>query len=295
MNKSASADSGKHGSWMDVEDADDIVKAEPKKSYRQQLRLFPGRLNSGSFWIGTAEPLGLITFPSVFYTTIVFGVYFLVLIGVPIVASVIFSAPPYALTPSQVGLTNLPLVAVTIVGGPLFGWVADAIARFMARRNKSMPGVFEPEYRLVLLIVCAPVTAVGLVGFAISTDKQNSLAWEIVWLSLVTLGSAWTAQLALTYVVDCFPELSSQAFASINLVTSVLLFVGSGSFITWFEQLGPLIVFGSLASLAVIVAVLGLLPYVYGKRLRSFVARTQWALAQRKNWKPDGKAAGGAF
>ncbi|KAM5353673.1 hypothetical protein ACJ41O_000323 [Fusarium nematophilum] len=262
---------------IDKEAVESVSEIEPKEPYRRRLALFRGRLSTDSFFKGVLKPPCLIALPTVLYTTILFSAFFAFLIGVPILMSVVFSMPPYNLTPSQVGLTNLPLVGTSIVGGPLMGWVSDVIARLMAKRNGTNPGMFEPEFRLVLLLVSAPVTAVGLFSLGMSIDDELPLVWPLVWISVVSFGSMGATQIALTYVVDCFPEQSSQAFAVINLVAATVIFVGSGGLIAWFEAQGPLVVFGVLASSCAVVAALTIPVYIFGKNIRGMIARAQWA------------------
>ncbi|XP_044723685.1 major facilitator superfamily domain-containing protein [Hirsutella rhossiliensis] len=196
--------------------------------------------------------------------------------SIPVLTSVIVTLPPYNLTPAQVGLTYLPLVGVSLVGGPLFGWILDAVARFMATRNKIKSGVFEPEFRLVSLLVCAPLSTAGLVGLGVSIDKGLPLAWALVSLSAAFLGFMWTTQAVLTYVVDCFPIISGQAFTLINLFAAAGIFVASGGLINWYIAAGPAIVFNVLAAIGVAVTALTIPAYIFGKRLRGKIARVKW-------------------
>lgn len=261
---------------LEFEDLKEMAKIEPKEPYRRQLTLFRGRLSNLSFWKGVLKPPCLIVLPTILFSTILFSTYFAFLVGIPILMSVVFSGPPYSLTPSQVGLTNLPLVATSVIGGPLNGWVSDVFARFMARRNRANPGMFEPEFRLVLLLVSAPVTTVGLIGLGMSIDNNLPLVWPLVWISVISFGAIGATQIALTYVVDCFTDQSSQAFTVVNLVAATVIFVGSGGLIAWFGTAGPLVVFGVLASFSAIVTALAIPVYIFGKRIRGMVARAEW-------------------
>ncbi|KAH7013063.1 major facilitator superfamily domain-containing protein [Ilyonectria destructans] len=277
----ATSDGLSHGgldraTTLEFEDLKEMAKVEPKEPYRRQLTLFRGRLSNLSFWKGVLKPPCLIVLPTILFSTILFSTYFAFLVGIPILMSVVFSGPPYSLTPSQVGLTNLPLVATSVIGGPLNGWVSDVLARFMARRNRTNPGMFEPEFRLVLLLVSAPVTAVGLIGLGMSIDNNLPLVWPLVWISVISFGAIGATQIALTYVVDCFTDQSSQAFTVVNLVAATVIFVGSGGLIAWFGTAGPLVVFGVLASFSAIVTALTIPVYIFGKRIRGMVARAEW-------------------
>lgn len=264
---------------FDFEEEEDLKApktSEVKKTYRQQLALWNGRMSSQSFWLGVVKPFGLLVFPAVAYGVFAFSVAFSFLVGVPILTSVVFAQPPYNLTPSQIGLTNLPLVAVTIIGGLFTGWFANVAGNYMARTNGSQAGVLEPEFRLILLAIAGPITTAGLLGTGIALDQALPLAWVLVWMSVFSLGAGFTLQVILTYVVDCFPEHSGQAFSTINLFSSIVIFVGSGVLITWYEMVGPMVVFGSLASVSVILLVITIPLYVFGKRMRAHMAGILW-------------------
>lgn len=264
---------------FDFEEEEDLKApkaSEVKKTYLQQLALWNGRISNQSFWLGVVKPFGLIVFPSVAYSIFAFTVAFSFLVGVPIVTSVVFAQPPYNLTPSQIGLTNLPLVATSIIGGLFTGWFANVAGNYMARTNSSQPGVLEPEFRLILLVISGPITTVGLIGTGIALDQALPLAWVLVWMSVFSFGTLFNVQVILTYVVDCFPEQSGQAFSTINLVSSLVIFVGSGVLITWYEMVGPMVLFGSLASVSVITLVTTIPIYVFGKRMRAYMAGLLW-------------------
>lgn len=264
---------------FDFEEEEDLKApraSQVKKPYFQQLALWNGRLSNQSFWIGVVKPFGLIVFPAVAYGVLAFTVAFSFLVGVPILTSVVFAQPPYNLTPSQIGLTNLPLVAVSIIGGLFTGWFANVAGNYMARTNGSQAGVFEPEFRLVLLVISGPITTAGLIGTGIALDQALPLAWVLVWMSVFSFGTLFNVQVILTYVVDCFPEKSGQAFSTINLVSSLVIFVGSGVLITWYETVGPMVVFGSLAAASFITLVTTIPLYVFGKRMRAYMAGLEW-------------------
>lgn len=274
----------KHG--FDFEEEEDLkapkASQEVKKPYSQQLALWNGRLSNQSFWLGVVKPFGLIVFPAVAYGVLAFTVSFSFLVGVPLVTSVVFAQPPYNLTPSQIGLTNLPLVAVSIIGGLFTGWFANVAGNYMARTNGSQAGVFEPEFRLILLVISGPVTTAGLIGTGIALDQSLPLAWVLVWMCVFSFGTLFNVQVTLTYVVDCFPDASGQAFSTMNLVSSIAIFVGSGVLITWYETVGPMVVFGCLAAASVITLVTAIPLYVFGKRMRSYMAGLLWTHALLK-------------
>jgi MFS family permease len=242
---------------------------EPKETYRQQLRLFRGRLNTESFWKNVWKPVPLIAYPAVLFSTIVYGSYFTWLLTISVLSVSIFSAPPYALGPAQVGLTNLPLLGVALIASPLSGWSADFIAKFMARRNN---GVFEPEFRLVLMIPATIFATIGFLGFGMSTHQGLPIVWPIIFMSIHSLSVPFASTASLAYVIDCHPKDANQAFVTINFTKAVFTFAATTYANGWLMQVGPQGVFGTITGINLAICALTVPAYVFGKRFRSKVS-----------------------
>ncbi|CAN9204248.1 unnamed protein product [Alternaria alternata] len=260
----------------DEEDLKSSVRP-PRQTYNERLVLSRGRLSEKSFFKGIIKPLGLITSPIVFYSCFLNTTVFLFLAGMSTFMSILLSSPPYDLTPSQIGLTNLPLFVAGLLSGPFFGWMSDASVNLMARHNGTSKGMVEPEFRLVLLLVSTPITMAGLIGLGASFQNSLPLVWILVWMTVTNMGSVAGVQIAIAYVIDCHPEHSAQAFSSINMISAGAVTVGLTPMIGWLEVDGPMAVFGTLASAAAIVTGAALPLYVFGKRIRAWYESAAWA------------------
>jgi len=246
---------------------------EPKEPYASQLSVFRGRLNDESFWKNVWKPVPLIAYPAVLFSTIVYGSYFTWLLVISLLSVSVFSAPPYALGPAQIGLTNLPLLAVGLIGSPLSGWASDAIAKFMARRNN---GVFEPEFRLVLMIPATILATIGFVGFGVSAQQGMPMVWPVVFMSIHYLSVPFASTASLTYVIDCHPKDANQAFVTINFTKAVFTFVATTYATGWMAHVGPQTVFGTITGVNLAICALTIPAYVFGKKFRSLVARSSF-------------------
>ena len=244
---------------------------EPRHTYASQLALFRGRMSPESFWKNAWKPVPLIAFPAVLFSTIVYGSYFTWLLTISVLSVNIFSAPPYALNPAQIGLTNLPLLAVSLIGSPLSGWTADAIAKFMARRNK---GVFEPEFRLTLMLPATIFATIGFLGFGMSTSQGYPIVWPLVFMSIHSLSVPFASTASLTYVIDCHPKDANQAFVTINFTKAVLTFIATTYANGIMAKVGPRAVFDGITLVNLAICGLTVPAYVFGKRFRSKVARS---------------------
>lgn len=262
--------------WDDEEDLKGS-NVPPKKSYMQQLALFNGRLSNKSFLKGMIKPLGLISSPIVVYSCFLNALVFFFLAGINTFMSILLSAPPYDLGPSEIGMTNLPPFLVGLVAGPLFGWMSDASVGLMARHNSTKKGMVEPEFRLVLLLLATPVMMVGLFGLGGSFQNSLPLAWILVWMTVTNVGSAAGIQIAISYVIDCHPEHSAQAFSTINMISAAIVTVGINPMINWLMADGPMVVFGSMAAAAAAVTAAAVPLYVFGKKIRAWYESAAWA------------------
>lgn len=250
------------GSYFDIDTTE-------RESYQDRLRIFHGRLSTESFWKGVWKPIPLVAYPAVLFSTVVYGTYFAFLLAISVLTVTALSMPPYNLNPAQIGLTNVPLLVVGFIGSPLSGWMADWAAKFMARRNN---GVFEPEFRLVLMLVAVPFATVGFVGFGLSLHNEASVYQVMAFFAIYSFSVPFASQASLTYVIDCHPTDANQAFVTINFTKAVFTFLVTTYANGWMMSVGPKTVFNTLAGLNLAVCSLTIPAYVFGKRFRSMVS-----------------------
>ncbi|CBX96553.1 similar to MFS transporter [Plenodomus lingam JN3] len=257
----------------DEKDLSFLDEDEPKRSYSQSLSIFNGRLSQESFWKNVWKPLPLIAYPAVLFSTVVFASYFAWLLTISVLSVSIFSAPPYSLGPADIGLTNIPLLGVSLIGSPLSGWLADAVAKVMARRNN---GIFEPEFRLVLMIPATVFATLGFIGFGISVQQQLPLIWPLTFMSIHALSVPFASTASLAYVIDCHPRDANQAFVTINFAKAIFTFVATTYANGWLAQAGPRGVFDTISIINTGICAMTIPAYIFGKRFRSLVARSNF-------------------
>ncbi|PGH06685.1 hypothetical protein AJ79_06469 [Helicocarpus griseus UAMH5409] len=261
----------KPGKVDEKRETNGVNNGATKRPYRKELKLFNGRISDKSFWTLALKPLRMIMFPAVVFSTFVYGSYFTLLVIFSVLSTNVFTSPQYGLTPSQVGLTNLPLLGVTLIGSPISGAVADWFARFMARRNN---GIYEPEFRLVLMIPATMLSTLGFLGYGLSIDKGAPVAVPLTFMTLHSLSMPFAASASFTYVIDCHPKDANQAFVSINSVKALFTFVASMFVNGWYSTRGPKEVFTCIAAINLVLSVITVPMYIYGKRFRSVVRVT---------------------
>ncbi|KAF2786523.1 MFS transporter-like protein [Melanomma pulvis-pyrius CBS 109.77] len=267
---------GPRGTTIELQEKDSFwsVDTSETETYVQKLRLFRGRLSGESFWKCAYKPIPLIVYPAVLFSTIVYGSYFTWLLTISVLSVTAFSSPPYNLGPAQIGLTNLPLLVVGLIGSPLSGWMADAVVKSMARRNN---GIFEPEFRLTLMLIATPLATVGFLGFGISVQNGAPLVWPIVFMSLHSLSVPFASQASLTYVIDCHAKDANQAFVTINFTKAVFTFLATTYANGLYAKMGPRGVFDAIAVVNLAICSLTIPAYVFGKRFRGIIARSKFS------------------
>ncbi|RDW77118.1 transmembrane transport [Coleophoma cylindrospora] len=245
---------------------------ERRESFASSLRLFRGRISDESFWKLAAKPLPLIAFPAVVFSTFIYGSFFAWLLVFSIVSVTIYGAPPYNLNPAQVGLTNLPLLFVGLIASPLSGWLADLLAKVMSRENK---GIYEPEFRLLLMIPAVIFSTAGFLGFGFSIQQQAPIIYPIYFQALHSISIPFASAASFTYVIDCHPKNANQAFVTINFAKAVFTFIATTFVNQWLVSVGAKTMFFQMAGINFFLCMLTLPMYVF---VRSYHAQTGIAL-----------------
>jgi MFS family permease len=253
----------------------EIVIPEEKKSYSQRIKIFQGRISQASFWRTAFKPLPLITFPAVIYAAFTYSVYAAGLTLIALLQDTIFSAAPYNLSSSNIGLTNLPLFGVGLIGTLVSGFLADFVVQFMTRHNN---GIYEPEFRLVLMVIATSLSSVAYIGFGYSVAAGAPLVVPIAFLGVQTMAVPFATSAMFTYVMDCHPTHAAQAFVTMNFVKALLSLVMSNFVNGFFEGSGAKVVFTVVAIANLAVSACSIPMYLFGKRIRSKIARSAFHL-----------------
>jgi len=222
------------------------------------------------FWI-TVRPFRLVLSPPVAFGTILYMtcISWLVLIAVTI--SQIFSLPPYNFSVEHVGLTNLSSFVASVLASIVAQPLSDGLAVYMAKRNG---GVYEPEFRLPLVLSYLIFTAVGFFVWGESAFRADP--WPvpvIVGLGFINFGIILTTTGVAAYVVDCHRELAGETFALLGFVTKVFAMGVSFYVNDWLISSGIRNAFFTLGGITAGLALTAAPMYVWGKRSRSWYHR----------------------
>ncbi|KAM0091823.1 hypothetical protein ACP6JD_004814 [Aspergillus fumigatus] len=113
--------------------------------------------------------------------------------------AVIFTAPPYSLDAVDIGYMSAGPVIGGTLGSIVCGLVSDPVARALARRNR---GVYEPEFRLVLIIPMLIASALGwfLFGNLVVAGTSPSVV-AVVW-AITTISRQFGMTTIGAYILD---------------------------------------------------------------------------------------------
>lgn len=247
------------------------VQPETRHSFAYQLRIFNGRVCNDPFWKVLIRPLMMLIFPQVLFSFFAYGLTTSWLIVVGSVLAQIFTAPPYNFSISGVGLVSISALIGAIIGAFISGPVADYITKAMSRRNN---GVYEPEFRLVLVIITLIIGGMSFFGFGWSLEVQDPWIGPVIFYGLQYFGVGFMSIAVYGYLTDCHRDKAPEAFAAINL-RNVYSF-GMNYFISaWISSQGPKEVFEIIGGIHVFICLTAIPMYIFGKRCRSWTSRVE--------------------
>ncbi|KAG8525497.1 uncharacterized protein KY384_009141 [Bacidia gigantensis] len=176
----------------------------PKSSYIRTLLPFNGRKTNESFFKLLLRPFPLFLHPAILWATLTQGalIGWTVLIGVVLAA--VFLGPPLWFNEVETGYMYAGPFVGAILGFILSGLLADWSAKLMTQRNK---GIYEPEFRILLVIPQLIIGCLGLYGFGgtAANPTKYHWFWPDFFFALEVMGMVIGAVASALYIVDAHP------------------------------------------------------------------------------------------
>jgi hypothetical protein len=242
---------------------------EPKFTTRQNLRIWRGRVTDRSFIKAFFQPFPLMVFPSVLFSTVINGAFVTWSMMSTIITHQVLLYPPYNLQPDTLAYIGLPGSIVGLLSACAAGFLSDWMIKFMARRNN---GIYEPEYRLLMMIPAVFFSTVGFV-FLGPAFAHHAKVVKIVILGLMFhIAGPFAHSACVTYIFDTMQNTSTEAFVASSLAKHVFMWACTTYVPIWFSKVGPIKCYQTLAILNLSFAALGVPMYIFGKRLRGYVS-----------------------
>jgi hypothetical protein len=200
----------------------DSEPEEEKWSYARQLLPWSGYLSKQNVLYDMLRPYKLLASPIVLWASVMWINCLSWSLVFAVTTSQIFSAPPYNFTVTQVGAINMSGFVGSLLGTIVSQWLSDYLATRMARMNN---GVYEPEFRLVIMFPYLILAICGLCAFGASVTFGEP--WPvpvILGFGVFALGTQLGATGVITYLNDCYRDKAPEALAGPVALKNIFTF-----------------------------------------------------------------------
>ena len=179
----------------------------PLKTFKQNLLPFSGRKTNESFFKLFLRPFPLFAHPAVLWACLIQGTMIGWTVFIGIVLAAFFLGPPLFWNEVKTGYAYTGAFVGAIFGFLIAGALADWSAKYLTRKNK---GIYEPEFRILLVIPQLIFGCSGLYLFAITAPRLVDFHWSIPILgfALEVCGMVIGAVSASLYIVDAHRRFS---------------------------------------------------------------------------------------
>ena len=172
-----------------------------KVSFARSLLPFNGRKTDDNLFKLILRPFPLFFHPAILWACLIQGtlIGWTVMIGVVLAA--IFLGPPLFFDEVQTGYMYTGAFVGAVLGFILAGILADWSTNLMIRRNK---GIYEPEFRIVLVVAQLILGCIGLYGFGVTSADVTRYGWFLpdFFFALEVMGMVLGAVASALYIVD---------------------------------------------------------------------------------------------
>lgn len=261
------------------EESTTVTETQSLHSYKHRMRLVHYEQGSDLplwklFWL----PFPTVKFPAVAWSSFVYGVQIAWLSLLTITQSEFFSAEPYNFGETTVGLINFGSL-IGSIAGTIYGSWTDVFQLWMTRRNN---GIFEPEFRLWTLTVGGLVNTAGLLMYGLGVKHGIMWVFPVFGLGLVSFGISACGAVAITYSVDCYPEITGYTMVIILFIRNLVGMLFTYVFQYWLDGMGLQNTTIFLAVICLVSNYSFLIFTKWGKKWRIKTAESYYALSTLK-------------
>lgn len=182
-----------------------------KVSFARSLLPFNGRKTDESLLKLILRPLPLFFHPAIFWACLIQGAMIGWTVMIGIVLAAIFLGPPLWFNEVKTGYMYTGPFIGAILGFIVAGLLSDWSTKLMIRRNK---GVYEPEFRILLVIPQLIFGCAGLYGFGITSNHVTHWFLPDFFFALEVMGMVIGAVASALYIVDAHRALSPPFLSS---------------------------------------------------------------------------------
>jgi MFS family permease len=189
--------------------------------YIPSLRLFTGRKSNENLLKILLRSFPLMAHPAVLWGSLTQGTLIVFLVAVSTVIAALFGGAPHFFSNTKVGLFYVGPFLGGLIGFVAAGLLSDSLCKLLTKWNHN---VYEPEFRMVLVIFQVIGATIGLFPFGISVDENMSYYISITFFAFVTFALIMGATATGTYIVDAHLDMAVEAFLCITLFKNLVSF-----------------------------------------------------------------------
>lgn len=237
---------------------------EKKKTYWQSLKVYNGRFSDESLLRSLISPWSAFLLPAVSWTAYTYGCSVAFATSFSVSLSQVFGKAPYHFSTSATGLTVISSFIGALLGNAIPGPLSDWLVKYMSRKNN---GIYEPEFRNVL---CLPGLIFGLIGFwgfGWSLEAKSPWIVPVFFFGLATFATSIQSFVSNAYLLDCHRMYAQDGYAAVTIFRGIFSFIMTFVINNWITKDGVKSVFFIIGMLHAVNCILGLVLYVYGKKV----------------------------
>lgn len=248
------------------------LRDRPRVTFVQQLKPYNGRMHYDNWFKVALRPFILFCYPAVLWSAIVYSCSVGWLIVLSESVSLTYrSKHTYNFSALSTGLIYISPFIGGVLGTAVAGKVSDVIVKAMSKRNG---GLYEPEFRLVMAVPITITTVIGLMGFGWSAEVHDHWIVPTIFFGVISFGCSLGSTTAITFCVDSYRQYAGEALVTLNFSKNIFHgLVFSLFFPNWLESDGSKIVFISLGVIQLVLMLLTIPMYIFGKRFRMWTVR----------------------
>ncbi|CZR68753.1 related to transporter protein HOL1 [Phialocephala subalpina] len=241
--------------------------SKPRDSFVTRMRPCSTTYTDDSLIKLVIRPFFTLLNPAISWAVILIAFSQLWNVLINLLVAQLFAVPPYNLNTAQIGYLFVGPMVGGLLGCLLCGMISDPLAKAISRRNN---GVYEPEFRLILMILVPIFCSIGyfLFGNLVSQGKSPvvmSVIWGIAFVSVQLVMSSIGS-----YLVDAFRSVSIEVFVASMAMKNFLFFGFSFFMNNWLAEWGPARTFNLIGGVMIGLSATTIPVYVFGKRMRAW-------------------------
>ncbi|KAL6934744.1 hypothetical protein ACO0OL_003289 [Hanseniaspora opuntiae] len=196
-----------------------------------------------------------------------FSVVWLIVIC-EVIAGIFTNKETYNFTVIETGLIYISPFIGGCLGSLLGGRISDYVVRKCSKWNN---GLYEPEFRLFMILPAVFTTTLGLMGFGWSAHRVDHWIVPVVFFGVMSFGCSLASTSGITLAIDAHKSFAQEALVTFNLLKNILGFVFSLFNNKFCDKSGYKNVFVVYGCIEIAIGLLAIPLYFYGKRVRNWV------------------------